>query len=199
MITPPTTPSPGKPVSAGFFARLIRWIKSGQLVEGPGYRLKRGPNGTVIEILGKAITRKTDVSGRFAIVSISPAEEPGNDGENLYAVTLKNPYYDVGGRTYEMQRQSAGEAGGDESQEEGQEEGHIVSVGMVRDGSIIVLKVSAKEERTESLTTVGSLSELQELQGDVAYYTFPLYKLQGGSVVCDFRTGPTTSMGEFSS
>lgn len=46
MITPPTAPSPGKPVSAGFFSRLISWVKSGQLIEGVGYRLHRTPNGT---------------------------------------------------------------------------------------------------------------------------------------------------------
>lgn len=46
MITPPTAPSPGKPVSASFFSRLISWVKSGQLIEGVGYRLKITPNGT---------------------------------------------------------------------------------------------------------------------------------------------------------
>lgn len=46
MTMPPTAPSPGKPISASFFARLIAWVKSGQLIEGVGYRLRRTPNGT---------------------------------------------------------------------------------------------------------------------------------------------------------
>ena len=54
MITPPTAPSPGKPVSAGFFSRLIAWVRSGQLIEGPNYRLHRTTNGTSIE-LGQAM------------------------------------------------------------------------------------------------------------------------------------------------
>ena len=56
MITPPTAPSPGKPVSAGFFARLIAWVKSGQLIEGVGYRLHRTPNGTSIDF-DKSVVR----------------------------------------------------------------------------------------------------------------------------------------------
>ena len=54
MITPPTAPSPGKPVSASFFSRLIAWVKSGQLIDGAGYRLHRTPNGTSIQFeIGK--------------------------------------------------------------------------------------------------------------------------------------------------
>lgn len=50
MTTPPTPPSTGKPISASFFARLIDWVKSGMLIEGTGYRLRRGPNGTALVI-----------------------------------------------------------------------------------------------------------------------------------------------------
>lgn len=46
MITPPTAPSPGKPVSASFFSRLIAWVKSCMLIDGVGYRLRRTPYGT---------------------------------------------------------------------------------------------------------------------------------------------------------
>lgn len=56
MNTAPTPPSPGKPVSAGFFTRLIGWVKSGMIIEGQGYRLHRGPNGTVLDIdIAKAV------------------------------------------------------------------------------------------------------------------------------------------------
>lgn len=52
MITPPTAPAPGKPISASFFSRLISWVKSGQLIDGAGYRTRRTPNGTALELIG---------------------------------------------------------------------------------------------------------------------------------------------------
>ena len=60
MITPPTAPSPGKPVSAWFFSRLIAWVKSGQLIDGVGYKLHRTPNGTKLII--KAASSKSQGS-----------------------------------------------------------------------------------------------------------------------------------------
>lgn len=73
MITPPTAPSPGKPVSAGFFARLIGWVKSIQLVEGSGYRLRRGPNGTSLEIDARAVGSPAAAARPWAF---SCAEDP---------------------------------------------------------------------------------------------------------------------------
>lgn len=190
MITPPTAPAPGKPVSAGFFARLIAWVKSGQLIEGVGYRLKRTPNGTSLILNpSKGVTAlATKTPGRFEILSITANEPQENDEEEeqerTYTVAFTNPYYDIGGKTYEIQV----------DEEADQPAAYIEEV---NDGDIIVLKIKAGESRSEELVTVGTLLELQQLQDDVAYYSIPLYKIDGGSAVCDFRTGPISGMGEF--
>lgn len=91
MLTPPTAPSPGKPVSAGFFARFIAWVKSGQLVEGPGYRLRRTPNGTSLVIpQAKSAENKTEDKGCFKIEKIDSEDK---------TVKLVNCYFNVGGNT----------------------------------------------------------------------------------------------------
>ena len=87
MITPPTAPSPGKPVSAGFFSRLIAWVKSGQLIEGPGYRLKRGPNGTTL-VLSPAVkpTSASKLPGCFDFEEFVDESEIRYDDDG-------NPYH----------------------------------------------------------------------------------------------------------
>lgn len=78
MITPPTAPATGKPVSASFFARLIRWVKSGQLIDGVGYRLRRTPNGTSIEFVNTEVVRNTAPVQEFAwTFSVSEDQETG--------------------------------------------------------------------------------------------------------------------------
>ena len=127
----------------------------------------------------------TDV-GRFSVKL--KAEEAREGEDQTYTATFKNPYFDVGGKTYEM--------AADETLDP-----PAVSLGGIEDGSIICLKVQASGEvgndpGTE-LVAFSSLAELQLTQEDMDFYTVPLYKIQGGKVVCDFRTGPTCSMGEF--
>ena len=91
MLTAPTAPSPGKPISAGFFSRLIAWVKSGHPIERPGYRLRRGPNGTSL-VLDRSTKAKSPLTtGCFAIDEI--------DTENK-SVKLINCYYQIGGYTY---------------------------------------------------------------------------------------------------
>lgn len=68
MITPPTAPSPGKPVSAGFFSSLIAWVKSGMLVEGPGYRLKRTQNGTALDICVRTGNKSSALPWSFSCI-----------------------------------------------------------------------------------------------------------------------------------
>lgn len=79
MTTPPTPPSPGKPISASFFARLIAWVKSGMLVEGTGYRLRRGPNGTALEIDVKPVA-KPSTSPDLSCFCIKPSPKQEDNG-----------------------------------------------------------------------------------------------------------------------
>lgn len=79
MTTPPTPPSPGKPISASFFARLIAWVKSGMLVEGTGYRLRRGPNGTALVIDVKSVA-KPSPSPDLSCFCIKPSPKQEDNG-----------------------------------------------------------------------------------------------------------------------
>lgn len=184
MITPPTAPSPGKPVSAGFFTRLIAWVKSCQLIEGPGYRLKRGPNGTSLEILpkGKAAKSANEDIGRFYIESIvAEDKEHGHEEDpTTYKASFGNTYFDVGGRTYKLPDRDS----------------EIVGVGA---GNIIALRVAATgQEPYAELVKCIDFKTLQVEQGKYDHFTMPLYQIEvGGVVVCDFRVGPVMSMGEF--
>lgn len=185
MITPPTAPSPGKPVSASFFARLISWVKSGQLIEGPNYRLHRTPNGTSLEI---AVNAKSKASvrpdGRFEIhLKLQENEEGSDEEDRKYTATFKNPYYDIGGKTYKL------------NPEEGEEE---VAIADVRDGNIICLKIETNgDQPVTSLYLANDMNLLQVAQSNIKNIVIPLYEINNGSVSCDFRIGPTPVIGEF--
>lgn len=107
----------------------------------------------------------TSVPGRFALV-------PSEDGYGL-----SNPYYDVGGRTFEA---STG------------------SVDVPETGDCVVaLKVNvAGKSPTGSVVTYSGVEELMTEQADVGnvdYYITPLYLFRDGALACDFRTGPHVS------
>ena len=192
-------PSAGQPISASFFAELLREVRANRPLAGKNVRTTRTPNGTHINAVGGAAEKHSPaakIPGRFEILSImadeppesggggvSPAQSEEEEEEQTYTVTFANPYYDIGGKTYEM---SSG------SEEED------VSLENIKGGSIIYIKISAEGSGTGAeLGTVMSLRELQSIQeSDMSHYTVPLYKIQGGSVTCDFRTGPIAGMGE---
>ena len=182
-------PSAGQPISASFFAELLREIRANRPIAGKNVRTDRTPNGTHISAVGEsraAAASMKKLPGRFEILSITPDDPPeeGSEEEQTYTATFANPYYDIGGKTYEMPASE-------------EVNPPAVICADIKDGDIIVLKVAAGQSRSEELVTVGSIQELQQLQEDVAYYSIPLYKVQGGAVVCDFRTGPISGMGEF--
>lgn len=113
MTTPPTPPTPGKPISASFFARLIAWVKSGMLIEGTGYRLRRGPNGTALDIdVAKSATSAAVLPWTFRC-TVSEDEngnetrrggwyygqaQLGLDAAWFGELGLKYPLYDLSGR-----------------------------------------------------------------------------------------------------
>ena len=117
--------------------------------------------------------------GRFEILSLTPDEPPGSEEEQTYTATFANPFYDIGGKTYEMP---------------------AAELEDVKDGSIIYIKVAigaSQDEPTAELGFVAGLQALKELQEDETHFVAPLYRIAGGSVVCDFRTNPTAGIGEF--
>ena len=182
-----TSPASGQPVSATLIHEMMREIKANRPLPGKNTRTNRTPNGTHIEAIagGGKSAPAAKVPGRFEIALKAEQPEEGHEEDpQKYSATFANPYYDVGGKTYEMPA------------DETIDPPAVTLVG-IEDGSIIVLKVSAKETPTAELAFVLSLQELQQQQENTDHYTMPIYKIQGGKVVCDFRTGPISGMGEF--
>lgn len=50
MNTLPPEPSAKDPISATLMKALMRYIRANTLLDGPGYKTKRGPNGTTLDI-----------------------------------------------------------------------------------------------------------------------------------------------------
>lgn len=187
MIALPPEPSAKDPISATFMKALMRCIRANTLINGPGYRTKRGPNGTTLELLAsqsaKSVLAKDN--GRFAINLVREEQEEGSESEQTYSATFANPYYDIGGKTYEMTADEEADP-------------PAVHLEGIPDGAIVILVVDASgTQHSASLDYCQRIQELQDQQeNDVEHYTIPLYRVQGGKVVCDFRTGPISGMGE---
>ena len=83
MITPPTPPSPGRPISASFFSRFIAWVKSCMLIDGVGYRIRRGPNGTSLVIDNVNQKSQEDRLWVFTYKETGSDEETDSDKDNV--------------------------------------------------------------------------------------------------------------------
>lgn len=187
MLTPPTAPSPGKPVSAGFFSRLIAWVKSGMLIEGPGYRLNRGPNGTALVLQQSNQTNKTSSTGCFEIEKINIEDR---------TVKLINCYYQIGGYTYN----------GEENFLDGST-GFWSYPCTVKDGLayLCVVLPSVGLQSAGIYLMWYSWHQLVEAQSIVSKYIIPLYafytseKEEGSkfNLYLDMRNAPRAQMIEF--
>ena len=84
-------------MSAGFFSRFISWVKSGQLIEGVGYRLHRTPNGTSLEIDLQKSKSQSSLPWSF---SCAEGEDPDNPGETKRTGGWKNCILQLGYGTF---------------------------------------------------------------------------------------------------
>lgn len=179
-------PNPGDRISANLIREIVRAIRA--LTPIPGHRMKTksGPNGTVYDVNDEVNRRqgKEPDKGRYAIESIT-VNDPGETAEgedpdpSTADITFENTYYRVGGKTFE---------------------GAETGIDGVELPAIVALKVSAtgSQPPTSTVESYENIAALQEAEEDQNYYIFPLYSLDdSGSVECDFRIGPETSMGEF--
>ena len=170
MTTPPIPPTPGKPISASFFARLIAWVKSGMLVEGTGYRLRRGPNGTALEIdVAKSAKPVAKIPGCFEIRRPSGEDRGGFD----------NPYYMVGSRVYQC--------------------AEAIDMGFDYDDCIIALCVNTTSESPQAFVDVFvDFTAIQEAAKSRSVAIHPLYLIgKGGGVLADLRNIPVFPQWEY--
>ena len=171
MTTPPIPPTPGKPISASFFARLIGWVKSGLLVEGTGDRLRRGPDGTALGIeVGKSSS-----SSRLPGLFEAKLETSDQGGKK---VKFEYPYYMVGTRLYRCEDKDV-----------------VLQAG--KGIYCLVVDLSA----TEPKGVIGIYEDFGYVQEAAASPTVsikPLYEFgDQGTPIRDFRNMPTVSTQEF--
>ena len=108
----------------------------------------------------------SSLPGRFDLES---------SGDNTY--TVKNPYYNVGGKTY------------------------VAAVSSVTiENGIMALSITLSSTfPTTALVIYQSVAELQNAQKTAGTYVLPLYKFADGNIECDFRLGPPAVAWEFPS
>ena len=170
MTTPPTPPSPDKPISASFFARLIAWVKSGMLVEGNGYRLRRGPNGTALEIdVAKSVSPAAKTPGCFEIRRPS-GDDPGG---------FDNPYYMVGANLYQC--------------------ADAIDMGFDFTNCIIALVIITSSDSPQAFVgSFFDFTDLQNFAKDRSNAIHPLYIIgDGGVVLSDLRNMPVFPQWEY--
>ena len=170
MIRSLTPPSAGQPISASFFARLIAWVKSGMLVEGTGYRLRRGPNGTALEIeVAKSVRPVAKIPGCFEIRRPSGEDVGGFD----------NPYFMVGANLYQC--------------------AEAIDMGFEFDDCIVALCVNTTSESPEaSIAPFRDFTDLQNRAADRTVAIHPLYLIgEGGRVLADLRNIPVFPQWEY--
>ena len=137
---------------------------------------------TMLPIPSGSSSSRSDV-GVFAIESLSDLE---TDGTTFRTIRFKNPYYQVGGRTYSIGTASP-----------------TVSLTVIVDNTpiLIYLRISLTGSTpSASLQYTSSLSGLQSVQGtSLEWYCLPLYFLSSeGNLTCDFRSMVNIQAAEFS-
>ena len=80
MNTLPPEPSAHDRISASFMKALMRYIRANTLLNGPGYKTKRGPNGTTLAI-EQAHTYAPSPAVLPWSFSCTEKENPENPGE----------------------------------------------------------------------------------------------------------------------
>jgi len=174
-------PNPGDRISANLIREIVRAIRALTPIPGHGMKTSTGPNGTVYSASAPKHSRieKSSDLGRYRIESIEvEVPDEGSDDPASASITFANTYFRVGGKTYEGADSASG----------------------VELPAIVPLKVSAGAVSvpTTEIASYPTLAALQADEADRNFYVFPLYSLdEYGSVECDFRTGPETSMGEY--
>ncbi len=175
--------SAGDGFGATIWNGLIRFVRSLRLIQGPGIKLTRTPNGTVVSATAKPSFKgssKPDNSC-FAIskLEISKGEDSAESGDDIQcsiSVEFKNPYVTIGGKMYNTGSDSiSGDLPG-----------------------IIALVIDLSDVAPAfELSIFQTFDEMTEEQKDGSNYIIPLYEFDANGVICDFRNAPECDAGEF--
>lgn len=194
----PPEPQVGDRITAELVRELIRCIRERQLLKGPNYRLRAGPNGTYLEIAPPKAAGGAQVmdNGCWKIVGSTRNEEGEGEGETVQKpvrVFANQFYIDGEHNLTELELEDAVE--------------DFVCQGALGEGEeytaadkpFVALKVPATTNSTEEPALVGykTLAELQAAQNDPTYVVNLLYKFtHDGGIKVDFRNCPAFQVSE---
>lgn len=192
----PPEPQVGDRVTAELTRELIRCIRERQLLKGPNYKLKTGPNGMYLIIdPPKAAGAGFVDNGCWCIRAGTRAENEGEEDETTVAVRV------FGNQFYMDGEHNLNELEFEDAVEDFVCQGELAEGEeyTANDSPFVALKVPATTSSTEEPTLVGykTVEELQVAQNDPAYVVHPLYKFRhDGSVAVDFRNCPSLQEAE---
>ena len=170
--------SPRDKFGATIWNGLIRFVRSLRLIQGPGIKLTRTPNGTIVSVKQMKAAKASSPADNscYAIDTLEIEKDEDDEESATISVSFKNCYFRVGGKCY------LGAS----------------SIEDVEAPAIVALKINLTGTAPE--TEIESYEDFQELtddQHDGEYYIIPLYEFDASGLKCDFRNAPMCDAGEF--
>lgn len=169
MIRSLTPPSAGQPISASFFAELLREIRANRPLRGQNTRVQRTPNGTHISAVASASSSSSRIPGLF---------EPKftTDANDDRTVVFSYPYYMVGTRLYRCEDES---------------------VTLYPEEGIYCLVVNLQNAQA-GVEKFANFAAIQARAANPDESIKPLFEFgEGGGPIRDFRNMPTIATQEF--
>lgn len=198
MIIDLHEPRAGERLSAAKMSQLIREVRANRILQSPGIRVSRGPNGTHIWV---------DVAKRSTSAANLP--RPFDPVYGTGGVTgLKWPWYQAGGYTRKLATDpviAAGTSGIVALKYVATTQADSASIVVYEDSSVDLPDRSdypegeeGDEDYKEALQAYydACLGALQEAQGNQGFVIVPLYLLANSKIVLDMRPIPHVQVGE---
>ena len=184
-----TKPAPGTPISSSLICDIIDELESLRLIETPGVRFGRSPNGTRVFVSppNPARTAASETPGCFEIRKPTEAESPGESGSEATDEDpggFDNCYLMIGGKIYNFDYYNEIKRFGYEN---------------MKDVFVYVKIDLTLSSVSPTIETAETFVELQEAAREENYAVIPIYKFgeKEGLVEVDFRKMPSEIAGEF--
>lgn len=167
-----TAPSAGQPVSASFFAELLREVRANRPLAGKNVRTTRTPNGTHISANSSPSSSSRRLPGLFEV-------KIETDGSGGTQTKFEYPYFMVGTRLYRCEDED-------------------VTLGRVEESIACLVIDLSDDEPKGKVNAYDDFGKIQVAAADPDIAIKPLYEFgEGGTPVRDFRNMPTVSSQEF--